>query len=73
MAVRAQGHELLLTVAIVAQGDRMIKFQVVRKFVASIPAYLTLVTVFFQYREPSGARYFLTLVFFTKAMTTWCV
>ena len=64
MAVRAQRHELLLTVAIVAQGDRMVKFQVVRKFVASIPAYLTLVTKFFQDGEPFGARYFFTLVFF---------
>ena len=69
MAIRAQGHELLLTVAIVAQGDRMIKFQVVRKFVASIPAYLTLVTVLFQDGEPFGALYLFTLVF-TKAMTT---
>ena len=64
VAVRAQGHELLLTVAIVAQGDRMVKFQVVRKFVASIPAYLTLVAKFFQDGEPFGARNLFTLVFF---------
>ena len=70
MAIGAQRHQLLLTVAIVAQGDRVIKFQVVRKFVASIPAYLTRVTNGFQDRELFGARYFLTLVFFTKAMTT---
>ena len=48
----------------------MVEFQVVRKFVASIPAYLTLVAKFFQDGEPFGARNLFTLVFFTKAMTT---
>ena len=67
MAVGAPRHQLLLTVAIVAQRGRMVKFQVVRKFVASIPAYLTLVTKFFQDLEPFGARYFLTLVFFYQS------